>query len=82
MSRVRVEFELDGSRIDETVPERYTLFDLLRYESVETSVREGCDTGTCGACTVLLNGRPVKSCLVLAGQVTGKCVKTVESLPR
>ncbi|MFH1314536.1 MAG: (2Fe-2S)-binding protein [Candidatus Eisenbacteria bacterium] len=56
-----------------------TLLDLLRRLGFK-SVKHGCDTGNCGACTVLLDGRPVASCLILAPQVDGSTILTVEGL--
>ncbi len=56
------------------------LLDLLRDELRLTGVKEGCGVGECGACTVLLGGEPVNSCLVLAGQCEGKEVLTIEAL--
>jgi len=55
------------------------LLDVLREQVGLSSVREGCGVGACGACTVLLDGRPVSSCLVYVGRCEGKHVETVES---
>jgi aerobic carbon-monoxide dehydrogenase small subunit len=57
-----------------------TLADLLRYELGLTGTKKGCDTGDCGACTVILNGNPVNSCLILAVQINGSTVETIEGL--
>lgn len=57
-----------------------TLTDLLRYELGLTGTKKGCETGDCGACTVLLNDTPVNSCLVLAVQANGCKVETIEGL--
>lgn len=56
------------------------LLDLLRYDLAMTGTKEGCGEGECGACTVLLDGVPVNSCLVAAGQCDGRAVTTVEGL--
>ena len=56
------------------------LIDVLRNQAAFTSVKEGCGTGQCGACTVLLDGRPVVSCLVFAGDAVGREITTVEGL--
>lgn len=56
------------------------LVDVLRYQAGITSVKEGCGTGQCGSCTVLLGGRPVVSCLVFAGEAVGGEITTVEGL--
>jgi carbon-monoxide dehydrogenase small subunit len=57
-----------------------TLCDLVHDEVGLTGVKKGCDTGECGACTVLLDGKPVTSCLILAPQVNGREVTTIEGL--
>jgi len=57
-----------------------TLVDLIRYEIGLTGTKKGCDLGDCGACTVILDGKAVNSCLVLAVQANGRKVQTVEGL--
>jgi len=57
-----------------------TLLEALREELVLTGAKEGCGSGDCGACTVLLDGAPVSACLMLVGQVEGRQVLTVEGL--
>lgn len=57
-----------------------TLADLLRYDLRLTGTKKGCDTGDCGACTVIMNGDPVNSCLILAVQANGCRIETVEGL--
>ncbi len=64
------------------VPVRKTLVQLLRDDAGLTGTKEGCGEGDCGACTVLLDGEPVNSCLVLASEADGKEVLTVEGLSR
>lgn len=59
-----------------------TLLDVLRYDLGLTGVKEGCGNGNCGSCTVLLDGEPVNSCLVLIGEVEGKEITTIEGLAR
>ncbi len=56
------------------------LLDLLRDEIGLTGTKEGCGTGDCGACTVLLNGKPVNSCLILSGELDGANIVTIEGL--
>jgi len=57
-----------------------TLAEVLRYDLGLTGTKEGCSDGNCGACTVLLNGKPILSCLTLAMKANGKEVQTVEGL--
>lgn len=57
-----------------------TLGDLIRYDLGLTGTKKGCDTGDCGACTVILNGAAVNSCLVLAVQADGSTIETIEGL--
>jgi aerobic-type carbon monoxide dehydrogenase small subunit (CoxS/CutS family)/CO/xanthine dehydrogenase FAD-binding subunit len=74
-----IEMTINGERRRPAAEARTTLLDLLRREGV-WGVKHGCETGECGACTVLLDGRPVTSCLVLALRAGGRDVQTVESL--
>ena len=78
--RVSVTFTLNGERRTFTVAAGRRLLDLLRDDAGLSGTKEGCGAGECGACTVLLDGRPVTSCLVLAASVEGRSVVTVEGL--
>ena len=73
---------VNGVPREATVPVRRLLSDLLRHDLGLTGTHVGCEHGVCGACTVLLDGSPVRSCLVLAVQVDGASVTTVEGLSR
>jgi carbon-monoxide dehydrogenase small subunit len=57
-----------------------TLLDLLRDDLDLTGVKNGCEVGECGTCTVIMNGEPVNSCLVLVGQANGSIIETIEGL--
>lgn len=70
---------VNGSK-HEVRPEARTLLDVLREELGLLGTKEGCGVGMCGACTVLVDGKPVSSCIVLAEQVVGKEILTVEGL--
>ncbi len=69
---------------DHTVvfPTHHTLLEVLREECGLTGTKHGCELGECGACTVLLDGRPVLSCLALATDMAGRAIETVEGLQR
>ncbi|HVB34746.1 MAG TPA: (2Fe-2S)-binding protein [Patescibacteria group bacterium] len=71
---------VNGQELEVDVPENTLLSDLLRAELDLTGTHRGCDTAQCGACTVHLDGRAVKSCNVLAHQAAGKSVTTIEGL--
>ena len=73
-------FTLNGLPVDTLVKPTDTLLDVLREKLRVVSAKRGCDTGDCGACTVLLNGEPVRSCLTIALSVAGEAVETVEGL--
>lgn len=73
-------FTLNGLPVDVLATPTETLLDVLREKLGVTGPKRGCDDGECGACTVLLNGEPVRSCLTLALTVAGKSVLTVEGL--
>ena len=75
-----VDVVVNGAPRSATVEPRRTLAELLREELGLTGTHLGCEHGVCGACTVLLDGEPVRSCLVLAVQVGGREVTTIEGL--
>lgn len=75
-----IALEVNGQHYEVTVEARRTLADVLRSDLGLTGTHLGCEHGICGACTVLLDGRPVRSCLVFGVQADGHSVTTVESL--
>ncbi len=79
MEKRVVRFTLNGKPVKYEVEPSATLLRALRAEGV-TSVKRGCEEGECGTCTVLLDGTPVKSCLILALEVEGRSVTTAEGL--
>ena len=75
-----VSLRVNGQDTASTVSPRLLLSELLRDELRLTGTHVGCGTGACGSCTVLLDGEPVRSCLVLAAQADGAAVETIESV--
>jgi carbon-monoxide dehydrogenase small subunit len=73
-------FEVNGKAVEVNVEPRMTLADCLRQELRLTGTHLGCEHGVCGACTVLVDGEAVRSCLMLAVQAEGRSVVTVEGL--
>jgi len=76
----KITFTLNGKLTTVTAPPNITLLDLLRDYLHLTGTKKGCEIGECGACMVLLDGEAVNSCMVLAPQVEGKKVVTIEGL--
>jgi carbon-monoxide dehydrogenase small subunit len=75
-----ISVEVNGERIEYDVPARRLLVHFLRDDLGLTGTHVGCDTGNCGACTIHLDGEPVKSCMLLAVQADGASIATVEGL--
>ena len=78
--RFKVEVEVNGRRYQREVEPRLLLSDFLRHDLGLTGTHVGCEHGVCGACTVLLDGEAVRSCLLLAVQAHGRSLTTVEGL--
>ncbi len=81
-SAVDVDLEVNGVPTGVHVPPHHTLLDALRDGLGLVGAKKVCDEGTCGACTVLVDGRPVYSCMTLAVTCRGRSVETVEGLAR
>jgi carbon-monoxide dehydrogenase small subunit len=81
-SRISIQLEVNGRPHTAEVEARRLLVHFIRDELGLTGTHVGCDTGSCGACTVILDGRAVKSCMLLAPQADGCSLRTVEGLTR
>ncbi len=75
-----ISFTVNGKRAERAVEPRLLLSDFLRHELGLTGTHVGCEHGVCGACTVLVDGEAVRSCLMFAVQADGRAVETVEGL--
>ena len=80
MNKLVINFLLNGKEVSMAVDPEVTLLHLLREELFLTGTKEGCGSGECGACTVLMDGIAVNSCLVFAPQINGTEILTIESL--
>jgi aerobic-type carbon monoxide dehydrogenase small subunit (CoxS/CutS family) len=82
MNRVRMKLQVNGEEHETLFAGYKTLLEVLREELGLTGTKHGCELGECGACTVLLDGEPVLSCLVLGLECAGRSVHTIEGLAR
>ncbi len=80
MDRVPVRFRVNGRSCEVTIEPRKLLSDVIREDVRLTGTHVGCEHGVCGACTVLLDGQPVRSCLLFAVQVQDREIKTIEAV--
>lgn len=80
MSKHHIEMTINGNRHSGDIEARVSLSDFLRGDLGYTGVHVGCEHGVCGACTVMVDGKAVRSCLMLAVQADGADIKTVEGL--
>ena len=80
MSRIRISATVNGDPVEFLADPRETLLDCLRDHLGLTGSKEGCGTGDCGACSVLLDGRLVSSCLVLGVEAEGRRIETIEGM--
>ncbi|MBN2031706.1 MAG: (2Fe-2S)-binding protein [Deltaproteobacteria bacterium] len=78
--KTMINLTVNGTKHEAAVEPNRTLVDFLRYDLELTGTKKGCDMGECGSCTVILNGKPVNSCLVLAVQANGSEIMTIEGL--
>jgi carbon-monoxide dehydrogenase small subunit len=77
-----IELNVNGRKVTSASDGSQTLLDFLREDLDLTGTKRGCDHGDCGACTVLIDGKPVNSCLVLVSEVAGRDITTIEGLSR
>ena len=77
---MKIQLNVNGFRYEGEVEPRRTLLEFLREDLELTGTKEGCGLGECGTCTVLLDGKPIKSCITLAVQANGREVTTIEGL--
>ena len=82
MAPTLLTLKINGEERDVLAPAHKTLLEVLREDLNLTGTKHGCELGECGACTVLLDGLPVLSCLVLPGECQGREIKTVEGMAR
>ena len=80
MNRISLTLNINGKEVTLKVGPKERLIDTLREQLNLTGTKEGCSIGECGACTVILNGEAVSSCLILTGQIGGSEVLTIEGL--
>ena len=80
MDKMKIHLNVNGDALDFDVESHWTLLELLRDLAALTGAKEGCGMGVCGACTVLMDGKPVRSCLTLALEAEGARITTVEGL--
>jgi len=80
MEERKIHFKVNGNPVEVSVKSNMTLADLLRTKLSLTGTKKGCERGNCGACTVVMNGKAVLSCLVLAPRADGADILTVEGL--
>ena len=77
---MRIRVDVNGERYDREVEPRTLLSDFIRHDLGLTGTKVGCEHGVCGACTVQLDGEPLRSCLMIAVQANGRSLRTIEGL--
>ena len=81
-AKVKIVLQVNGNPREVNIEPRQTLLDTLRQDLGLTGTKKGCDEGTCGACTVLLDGQAIYSCLTLAVECEGRSIETIEALAK
>ena len=82
MEKQTIRLKVNAEEHELQVPPNKTLLETLREDLGLTGAKEGCQDGTCGSCTILLDGKPVRSCLILAVEAEGKDILTIEGLSK
>jgi carbon-monoxide dehydrogenase small subunit len=82
MDRIRLRLRVNGEDREALAPVHHTLLEVLREELGLTGTKHGCELGECGTCTVLVDGRPLLSCVTLPVECEGRAITTVEGLAR
>jgi aerobic-type carbon monoxide dehydrogenase small subunit (CoxS/CutS family) len=82
VERLVLALEVNGERAELLLPVHKTLLEVLREDMQLTGTKHGCELGECGTCTVLIDGRPELSCLVLPVQVEGRAITTIEGMAK
>ncbi|MCP4176713.1 MAG: (2Fe-2S)-binding protein [bacterium] len=77
---MKLNFKLNGEHVNINVDDSKRLLDILREDFFLTGTKEGCGVGECGACTVIMNGNAIHSCIILPPQIEGSEIETVEHL--
>ncbi|MGM0420955.1 MAG: (2Fe-2S)-binding protein [Bacillota bacterium] len=80
MNKLKIKLTVNNKEVEKEIPANWRLVDLLRDGFGMTGCKEGCGVGECGACTILLDGEAVASCLIMAGQVQGREVTTIDGI--
>ena len=82
MARHLINARVNGDNVEFVCSTAETLLDIIRSKLKLTGTKNGCGTGDCGACTVILNGQPINSCLVLGAEVDGAQIETIEGMAK
>jgi carbon-monoxide dehydrogenase small subunit len=78
----KIKFTVNAKEYNIEVDDSFRLIDILREQLGLTGTKEGCGVGECGACTVIMNGEAICSCMILAGQLDGAIIETIENLEK